>query len=153
MSVNDRVLFAQDQQDLILHHSFNQLIPKPSTIKFLTLMRYLNLEEVDSRIMMIRINIRTRSKMIKSSLLMIARLTKNGEFILVRTSHKYFTSTRKNVLETRMANCYVGRSLFVVFVILSCTRIHKLTPDDEKAFDKFVIACREASEGNGKPDF
>ncbi len=28
MSVNDRVLFAQDQQDLILRHSFNQLLPK-----------------------------------------------------------------------------------------------------------------------------
>ncbi len=60
---------------------------------------------------------------------MIARLTKNGEFILVRTSHKYFTSTRKNVLETRMANCYVGSSLFVVFVICPAqefTNLHRM---------------------------
>ncbi len=35
----------------------------------------------------------------------------------------------------------------------SCQRIHKLTPDDEKAFDKFVISCREANEGKDKPDF
>jgi hypothetical protein len=32
-----------------------------------------------------------------------------------------------------------------------CTRAHKLSPKDEKAFDEFVGCCREG--GAGKPDF
>jgi hypothetical protein len=33
----------------------------------------------------------------------------------------------------------------------SCTRCHKLSKDDEKAFDLFVNRCREG--GASKPDF
>jgi hypothetical protein len=33
----------------------------------------------------------------------------------------------------------------------TCTRVHKLSPDDEKAFDNFVAHCREG--GAQKPFF
>jgi hypothetical protein len=39
------------------------------------------------------------------------------------------------------------------FCDASCTRIHKLTADDEKAFDKFVNDCRVANDNDDKSDF
>jgi hypothetical protein len=39
------------------------------------------------------------------------------------------------------------------FCDASCSRIHKLTPEDEKAFDKFVLDCRATTEDDNKSDF
>jgi hypothetical protein len=39
------------------------------------------------------------------------------------------------------------------FCEASCNRIHKLTVDDKKAFDKFVNDCQAANEDDEKSDF
>jgi hypothetical protein len=40
-----------------------------------------------------------------------------------------------------------------VFCDRSFPRVHKLSPDDEKAFNKIVIDCCTVNEGALKPDF
>jgi hypothetical protein len=51
-----------------------------------------------------------------------------------------------------------GQSICIKFFIhsicdASCTRAHKLSKDNETAFDKFVQSCCEANKGANKPDF
>jgi hypothetical protein len=39
------------------------------------------------------------------------------------------------------------------FCVSNCARAHKLTTEDETAFDVFYHDCRDYKEGASKPDF
>lgn len=156
VSVNDRVLFAQDHQDLILRHSFIQLIPKSIQDKIPDLLDTNKLGGGGGG--------RFKGNEDKNKY----KDKKNEDKEVITDDNKAHQKWRVRDGESFSKVFYFnqkkcpknkdGKLLCMKFFITgicnsSCQRIHKLTPDDEKAFDKFVISCREANEGKDKPDF
>jgi len=116
MSVNNKLLFIQEQQDMLLHHNFVQQLPK-SIIE----------------------------KISDSS-------DKNG----FNQGSKHNGKFKQGIQEdgAKEEGKTICMKLFLRgFCDKSCPRVHKLSPDDENAFYKFVIDCRTANEGALKPNF
>jgi hypothetical protein len=64
-----------------------------------------------------------------------------------------FYSDQKKCLKTKEGKTICMKLFLRGFCDKSCPHVHKLSPDDENAFYKFVIDCRTANEGALKPDF
>jgi hypothetical protein len=154
-SVNDRVLLVQDQHDMILRHSFTQQIPRIILDKIPHLdestkqgtggggqgkgkggkdKNHLNNDKKD-------IITDDDKKHLKW------RVRPGENFT------KIFYFNQKLCPKNKDGKLLCMKYFLRGFCDASCSRIHKLTSDDEKAFDKFVSDCRATNEEEDKSDF
>ncbi len=148
LSVNDRVLMMNDAQDSILRHNFIQSIPKSIMDKVENLNDKKN-NDGGQDFLKFRNKYREDKKQIHNNdKAHLKWRLQDGE-----TFSKIFFPNAKKCPKTKD-----GKQMCMKFLIRgicdpSCTRAHKLSTEDEKAFDKFFAACREENEGAMKPDF
>ncbi len=147
-SVNDRVLIMQEAQDSILRHNFLQSLPRSISDK---------INDNDDKKTQDggRDHNRFRNKN-KDGGKPIYNHDKNHLRWRLKEGEpfaKVFFPNQRKCPKTKD-----GKQLCLKFLIrgicdASCQRAHKLSTDEEKAFDKWVNSCREENEGAMKPDF
>jgi hypothetical protein len=159
-SVNDRILMMQDKQDLIIQHNFTYRLPKVILDKFQesTDKKTGGLKgDKDKDLFPGKQDGKQEGKQehkVKSMKDIVmnhdpAHLRwriKDGE-----NFSKTFYSNGKKCPKTEDGKMICMRFFVRGICEKSCTRCHKLSKDDEKAFDLFVNRCREG--GASKPDF
>jgi len=70
-----------------------------------------------------------------------------------RQYSKVFFPFQKNCPKTKDGKQMCMKYLIRGFCDSSCTRVHKLSPEDEASFDIFYHKCRDNKDGSQKPDF
>ena len=159
-SVNDRVLFMSDKRDLIIQHNFTYNIPKMLRDKLFQSKKseqdlknengkaYKHLEDK------IKDKDRDKKNQFKSWKDIISdNDPKHAEWRLQdgKDFSKRFYLNQKKCPKTKDGKLICMKLFIRGICDKSCTRAHKLSPEDEKAFDNFVGRCIEG--GAGKPDF
>jgi hypothetical protein len=154
LSVNDQVLLMSDTQESILYHNFIQQIPKSISDKITS-----NIENNKDRKYqgggkyqgkqgsggenkgggkpdIITDNDKNHSQW----------CVKQGEDFA-----KVFYKNQRHQCPKTHDGKTIGMKFFICgFCDKTCTRVHKLTTDDEKNFGDFIFTC---CEGASKPDF
>ncbi len=152
LSVNDRVLLMSDVQESILRHNFVQQIPKYISDKIAAI-------HDGSRDGKFQGGGKFQGKYgygqdpHKGKQEIITDNDKNHATWHVKWGEdfaKVFYKNQKLCPKTHDGKTICMKYFLRGFCDKSCTRVHKLTPDDEKAFGHFVCSCRE---GAAKPDF
>jgi hypothetical protein len=151
MSVNDKVLIMQEIQDMLLRHNFMQQFPK-SIMENIPESTEKNGPYLGGK---------NNGKLEQG-------LQKDGGKEMIHDpdkSHlhwriqdgedfsKIFYNNQRKCPKTKEGKTICMKLFLQGFCDTSCPRVHKLSPEDEKAFDKFVADCRTANEGALKPDF
>jgi hypothetical protein len=148
LSVNDKVLMMQDSQDMILRHSFTQLIPK----------------SISDRISEPKDEIKNQGKIPsqrfdqKKDKNLQKEIKVNNEKSHLRWRVKEgenysntFYKNQKKCPKTKDGKQICMKLFLRGFCDKSCQRAHKLSKEEENEFDSFVAHCREG--GASKPDF
>jgi hypothetical protein len=152
--VNNKVLLMQDQQDMLLHHNFIQQLPKSISDKIIepTEKNGLNHGGKPGGKCKPGVQKEFQKEIItdpnKSHLCWCIQDVQDGEDF-----SKIFYSNQRKCPKTKDGKTICMKLFLRGFCDKSCPWIHKLSADDEKAFDKFVIDCRTMNEGALKPDF
>jgi hypothetical protein len=152
LSVNDRILFMSETQDSILRHNFIQQIPKSLSDKVTT-------TQDGTRDGKFYAGGKLQGKQgngpdpNKGKADMITDNNKNHANWKVKQGEDFAKVFYRH--QRQCPKTHDGKSICMKFFIRgfcdkSCMRVHKLTPDDEAAFDQFILHCRE---GAAKPDF
>jgi hypothetical protein len=152
-SVNDHVLFIQDQQEMILRHNFTQQVPKYIMDKVQNPNENAKQGGGGNGLGGGR-DQRDKKNLDKKNLINNddARhkkwRVKPGENFT-----KVFYFNQKKFPKTKEGKLICMKFFRRGFCDASCTRIHKLTAEDEKAFDKFVSDCRASQTDEEKRIF
>jgi len=153
-SMNDRVLFMTDKRDLIIQHNFTNNIPKLLQDK----LSRLKTPEPDEKENNGKNNKLKGGQENKQQFKSWKDIISNND-----PSHahwrlqegknfsKWFYFNKKKCPKTKDGKLICMKLFIHGICDRTCTRVHKLSPDDEKAFDNFVARCREG--GAQKPDF
>jgi hypothetical protein len=146
-SVNDKVLLMQDCQDQILRHNFIQQLPKILIDKI----DYQNNSKSNNGGKRFQIPDRDKDNHGKD---IITNPDKSHLRWRIREGENFAQIFHAN--QKKCPKTTDGKTICMKFFLRglcdrSCPRTHKLSSDDEKAFDTFVSRCREG--GAGKPDF
>jgi len=157
-SVNDRVLFMSDKRDLIVEHNFTYTIPKLLQDKVLKPPQDLPDHDKGQKFLKGKNDKDPKDKDNKNGLKSLKDIIvdndpnhapwrlQDGE-----NFSKLFYLNQKKCPKTAD-----GKQICMKFFIRGicdkpCTRVHKLSKDDEKNFGHFVDRCHEG--GFRKPDF
>jgi hypothetical protein len=142
----------QDQQDMLLHHNFIQQLPKSISDKIS--------DPIEKNV--------SNNKEGKQGGKFKPGFQKEFNKELITDSDKshlrwriqdgedfakIFYSNQRKCPKTKDGKTICMKLFLRGFCDKSCPRVHKLSLEDEKAFDKFVIDCRTMNEGALKPDF
>jgi hypothetical protein len=154
-TVNDRILMMQDKQDLIIQHNFTYKLPKIILDKLQDIpdKKIGNKEKEKDHI-----SGKQEGKQDQNKSMSIKDVLMNNDPSHLRwrikdgeNFSKTFYSNGKKCPKTPDGKLICMRFFLRGICNKTCTRSHKLSKEDEKAFDNFVGHCREG--GASKPDF
>lgn len=146
-SVNDKVLLMQEHQDQILRHNFIQQLPKAILDKI----DFLNNKKPPYGGKRYPIPDRDKDNQNKETITdpdkshLRWRIKEGENFAQI------FYANQRKCPKTKDGKTICMKLFLRGICEKSCTRAHKLSPEDEQAFDNFVQRCRDG--GAGKPDF
>jgi hypothetical protein len=151
-SVNDRILLMSETQDSILRHSFIQQIPKSISDKINFLLentkdnkhqgggKHNGRQGQGNEYHHFKPDIITDNDKNHTNW----RIKEGEDFA------KTFYKNQKQCPKTQDGKPICMKFFIRGFCDKNCTRVHKLSPDEEKNFNRFITNCRK---GASKPDF
>lgn len=156
-SINDRVLLMSGKRDLIIQYNFSYNIPKLLQDK-LTKPKPTDTSDKDEKNKDGKGNNGKVDKDNKNKFkswkdIVTDNDPKHAHWHIQEGENfsRLFYSNQKKCPKTKEGKLICMKLFIRGICDKSCTRVHKLTTEDEKAFDNFVGRCREG--GAGKPDF
>jgi hypothetical protein len=143
---------SQDIQDSILRHCFHQLLPKSISNKIPPNTDLKDTKEGGGGGKQGWKNSQGNNNKDKKDI--IVDQDKSHLRWLVRENENFqnvFYSNQKKCPKTKEGRFICMKFFLRGFCNKACTRSHKLTQEEEQAFDNFISSCHEG--GAGKPDF
>jgi hypothetical protein len=153
LSVNDRILLMTDTQDSILRHNFSQQLPKSISDKVLATLETPKDRDGKHPGGGKPLGRLGQGNDFNKNRDIITDSDKNHAHWKLREGENFAKVFYKN--QRQCPKTQDGKQICMKFFLRgicdkSCTRVHKLSQEDEKKFDHFISSCRE---GAAKPDF
>jgi hypothetical protein len=154
-SVNDKVLFKADKRDLIIAHNFTYNIPRVLQDKLANLKtpEQDDRENPNGKNTKLKGDKDPKNQFKSWKDIITDNDPKHAHWHLQDGENfsKRFYFNQKKCPKTKDGKLICMKLFICGICARSCTRAHKLSSKDEKAFENFVSHCREG--GAQKPDF